>query len=85
MDTTGPSVTNCPNDIAESTELGTNGTNVTWTEPSASDLSGIPRRFQSHIPSTMFIIGDTNVTYTFVDTSDNTAMCSFTVTVYTGK
>ncbi|XP_072045208.1 hyalin-like [Amphiura filiformis] len=84
VDTTRPSLTaNCTNDVTTTTELGTNGTNVSWNEPNATDLSGKPRLIRSHAPSTKFPIGQTLVTYTFIDTSNNTATCSFTVTVNT--
>ncbi|XP_072044883.1 uncharacterized protein [Amphiura filiformis] len=81
VDTTHPSITNCTDDVTTTTELGTDGTNVFWNEPNATDLSGTPRRMGSHAPSTKFPIGLTIVTYTFFDTSNNTAICSFSVTV----
>ncbi|XP_072046221.1 hyalin-like [Amphiura filiformis] len=80
VDTIPPSIFNCTN-ITTSTELGTDGTNVSWSESFATDLSGTPRLIRSHEPSTKFPIGQTPVTYLFIDTSDNADTCSFTVTV----
>ncbi len=84
VDTIPPTVIYCPNNTATSTELGTDGTNVTWREPEATDLSGTPRQIRTHDPSSKFLLGETLVTYSFVDTSNNTAKCNFTITVYTG-
>ena len=55
---------------------------VTWTEPTASDDSGMtPTVTQSHQPGDSFPVGTTRVTYTFTDMAGNQAMCSFTVTI----
>ncbi|XP_072021501.1 hyalin-like [Amphiura filiformis] len=83
IDTTLPSITNCSNNIALSTELGNDGAIASWSEPSATDLSGTPQRIRSHAPSTKFPVGQTLVTYSFVDASNNTATCNFIVTVNT--
>ncbi|XP_072045211.1 hyalin-like isoform X2 [Amphiura filiformis] len=56
---------------------------VSWSEPNATDLSGIPRRIPSHTPGSEFLLGSTRVTYVFVDMSNNTANCTFLVTVET--
>ncbi len=64
--------------------MGTSMKVVTWTEPTATDLSGTPTRTRSHQPGVAFTVGVTNVRYTFTDTSDNVATCTFTVTLETG-
>lgn len=39
----------------------------------------------SALPGSLFMVGDTNVTYVFADSSGNLATCSFIVTVLTGE
>ncbi|XP_072046550.1 hyalin-like [Amphiura filiformis] len=83
VDTTPPTVTDCPTQIETTTELGTNGTYVNWTEPSAMDLSGTPEIHQTHTPATLFLRGVTVVSYLFLDISNNTANCTFQIVVET--
>ncbi|XP_072046222.1 hyalin-like [Amphiura filiformis] len=83
VDTTQPTISGCPSDIKMTTELGTNGTIVNWIEPSATDLSGRLQKTNTHVPPTFFILGKTNVVYSFVDSSNNTAFCTFVVNVIT--
>ncbi|XP_070547322.1 hyalin-like [Ptychodera flava] len=53
-----------------------------WTEPSATDNSGMePNVTQSHVPGDRFPIGQTFVTYNATDDSQNFAACIFRVTV----
>ena len=55
---------------------------VTWTEPTATDNSGMtPTVTQSHQPGDSFTVGITQVTYTFTDMAGNSAMCTFSVTI----
>ncbi|XP_072045206.1 hyalin-like [Amphiura filiformis] len=82
-DTTPPDISECPHDIEITTELGNLNATITWQEPTASDLSGSPRRTQSHEPGTVFPIGITPVTYSFEDISNNTATCRFLISVTT--
>ncbi len=57
-------------------------TAVSWTEPTASDNSGVtPVVTQSHRPGQNFPIGTTQVSYSFNDLAGNPAVCSFTVTI----
>ncbi|XP_072021512.1 hyalin-like [Amphiura filiformis] len=81
VDTTPPSISNCSNNITTSADLSDDGATVSWIEPSATDPSGTPQEMRSHGPSTKFPFGQTLVTYSFLDTSNNTATCNFTVTV----
>lgn len=80
-----PEITNCPNFIDELVECGLPGRNVQWTEPTASDLSGVALLTdRSHAPNSFFPVGTTTVTYTFTDSSNNAAVCSFMVVVIEG-
>ena len=55
---------------------------VTWTEPTATDNSGMtPTVTQSHQPGDSFPIRTTQVAYTFTDMAGNIAVCTFTVTI----
>ena len=55
---------------------------VPWTEPTATDNSGmVPTVTQSHQPGDSFNVGTTTVTYTFTDLAGNQAQCSFTIIV----
>ena len=54
---------------------------ATWTEPTATDNTGMtPTVSSSHQPGDSFPVGTTQVTYTFTDQAGNQAQCSFTVT-----
>ena len=85
MDTIPP-VISCINDIVQTVNFGTPGTSVSWTEPTATDNSGIVSLTQrTHAPGNFFLVGSTDVTYTFTDGSGNSANCIFTVTVVERK
>lgn len=67
-------------------ELGTPGTPISWTEPTAADSSGVSDIvLQSHKPGVVFGSGVNVVTYVFADASGNLARCTFTVVIRTGK
>ena len=85
VDTTPPEFEGCPNNIQTTTELGTLTKSITWTEPTATDLSGTPTRTRSHQPGDEFSPGVTSVLYTFTDESNNTASCTFSITLETGN
>lgn len=87
MDTTPPTVINCPSVVTETIELGLPGTQVPWTEPIATDASEPPPVVvvRSRNPGDFFPVGETRVTYTFTDSSSNEAFCIFTVVVQTRK
>ncbi|XP_072016323.1 uncharacterized protein [Amphiura filiformis] len=81
VDSTMPEIF-CLEDLTEETNLGSPGTTVTWIEPTAIDNSGVVSlSSQSHSPGSFFIVGETDVTYRFVDASGNEAQCTFVVTV----
>ncbi|PIK44136.1 hyalin [Apostichopus japonicus] len=77
-----PPVVSCIPDVTETTPLGTGGRLVFYTEPTATDDSGIVSLQQrTHGPGTFFSSGVTQVTYIFVDPAGNTAECTFRVIV----
>ena len=81
VDTDPPVVIGCPSNVAVAAPSGTVTQPATWTEPTATDNSGMtPTVTQSHQPGDSFPIGMTQVTYTFQDPSGNDATCQFTVT-----
>lgn len=83
-DTTAP-VVSCINDVFQSVGSSSTGTNVAWTEPTATDDSGSVAQTRSVVPGSFFSVGTTLVTYTFSDPSGNSASCSFNVRVLVGK
>ncbi len=59
---------------------------MTWTEPTATDNSGVVTLSQrTHAPGSFFVVGTTAVTYTYVDGSGNSAQCTFDVRVIERK
>ena len=84
-DTIPPTITGCPEPLTLPADAGSSTAIATWTEPTATDNSGIsPTRLQTHRSGESFTVGQTDVTYIFTDQAGNAATCSFTVTV-TGK
>ncbi|XP_071844247.1 uncharacterized protein [Apostichopus japonicus] len=76
-----PTIHNCPNDITVTAPVAEGSTTVTWTPPTATDLSGAVTPTSPQNPGESFIIGSTQVTYTANDGANNLAFCRFTVTV----
>ena len=54
---------------------------VNWDEPSVTDKYAPQTLTSSHSPGASFPIGDTEVTYSAIDSSGNTVSSMFTVTV----
>lgn len=80
-----PPVIACTNDLSQTVNTGVTGTTVTWTEPTATDNSGIVSlTSRTHAPGSFFPVGTTQVTYTFTDGAGNSASCTFSVTVIEG-
>ena len=75
-----PVVSNCPQPITMTIQLGTPSSTATWIEPTATDDCGVPTVLQSHRPGDDFPVGVTQVTYMFTDSSGNQETCTFTVT-----
>ncbi|WP_373493499.1 HYR domain-containing protein, partial [Aquiflexum sp.] len=76
-----PVITNVPTNIEISTDAGTCGAVVTWTEPSAADNCGIESFTADYTSGAFFPVGETTVTYTATDIHGNFETASFTVTV----
>ncbi|XP_033625699.1 fibropellin-1-like [Asterias rubens] len=80
-----PSV-NCPGDVFVTIGSANTQGFASWDEPMATDDNNVVRRsWRSHAPNTLFPVGATEVTYQWIDpTNDNTPLvCTFTVTVST--
>jgi lipoprotein signal peptidase len=80
-DTVKPILANCPTNISQTT-TGTTAI-VNWAAPTATDNCGTPTLTSTHNAGAAFPIGTTTVRYTATDAKNNTATCSFTVTVAT--
>ncbi|XP_033099723.1 uncharacterized protein LOC117103263, partial [Anneissia japonica] len=77
-----PEIQNCPVDQSVDTDIGSSSATVTWTPPTAIDNSNVNPTLTATIePGTEFNIGTTTVQYIARDSSGNTAICSFMVTV----
>ena len=77
-----PVVSGCPTTQRFTIPFGTTSRDVTWTEPTATDNSGVtPTVTRSHQPGQVFPSGMTEVQYTFVDVAGNSALCSFSVII----
>lgn len=78
-----PVILGCPSNITTNTDPNKCTAVVTWTPPTATDnCPGVViTRTAGPAPGSTFNKGATTVTYTATDTSGNTAVCTFTVTV----
>jgi hypothetical protein len=82
IDNTQP-VISCPSNITVESSCPS-GAIATWTPPVGTDnCASTTTRTAGPAPGSVFPIGTTTVTYTVTDASNNTASCSFTVTVLT--
>ncbi|XP_038068270.1 uncharacterized protein LOC119737763 isoform X5 [Patiria miniata] len=85
VDNIQPVISNCPSNRAVTAAVGATSAVVSWTEPTATDNSGLAvNRVTTNQPGSSFNLGTTTVTYTFTDNSGNEARCAFTVTVNQG-
>ena len=74
----------CPSSSSQVADAGSMTKTVSWTDPSATDSSGVPPTVTCTPQSGYaFMIGSDDVTCTAIDAAGNTALtdCSFTVTV----
>jgi Leucine-rich repeat (LRR) protein len=69
----------CPDNIIVSTVNAP--VSVFWFEPRVSDNCGYAYRTSNYKPNDTFAIGTTTVIYTAKDAKNNTATCSFNITV----
>ena len=70
-----------PTNITQTADAGQCTADVTWTEPTASDICGIASFTADATPGDAFAVGTTTVTYTATDVNGNTATGSFDITV----
>jgi hypothetical protein len=81
-DVTAPVIANCPANVTVTAAVGAINAIAQWTAPTATDnCAGTPTLTSSQASGTNFPIGSTTVTYTAKDAANNTAICTFTVTV----
>jgi hypothetical protein len=76
-----PVISDCPIDIAVSTDPNNCNALVNWTAPSATDNSGSVTLTSNFEPGSIFPVGITQVIYTATDMAGNQSICSFNVTV----
>ena len=84
-DTDPPRVRECPESFTTRLNPGQSAKAVTWTEPHFSDNVRIASVKKSHEPGTIMTLGEHLISYEAKDASDNTARCSFTVTLLPRK
>jgi gliding motility-associated-like protein len=75
-----PIISGCPTNITIGSDNGDCGAIVTWTAPTFIDNCGASMT-SNHNSGEFFPIGTTTITYTVVDGSGNTTICTFSVTV----
>lgn len=83
-DTTPPTISNVPNNIAVTSMTSSCQAPVTWVAPTATDLCGSVTLTSSVASGTSFTEGITTVIYTATDACGNVSTASFTVTVDCG-
>ncbi len=82
VDNIPPVITGCPDPINLIIPIGMTSLVVNWTEPTATDNSGIPPNvFKSHEPGEVFPVGTTQVIYVFTDTEGNEESCTFEIQI----
>ena len=81
IDIESPVITSNTAQVAVFTDPGQTTAPAMWTEPTATDNSGIYTMTSSHNSGSHFDIGITIVTYTAVDRAGNVATYSFHISV----
>ncbi|KAJ8047515.1 Hyalin [Holothuria leucospilota] len=82
VDTTPPTVKNCPNLIIETVPLDSLGTTVILNSPDVTDNSGQwSLRIEPDITNNYFTVGATHLKYIYTDASGNQATCDVNVQV----
>eukprot|EP00057_Strongylocentrotus_purpuratus_P033534 XP_791737.3 PREDICTED: hyalin [Strongylocentrotus purpuratus] len=78
-----PPDVNCPMDISRPVSQGISFLPVSFPDATATDNSGTAS-FVSVDPlsGSSFALGTTDVTFSFIDPSDNIGTCTFTITIY---
>jgi FtsP/CotA-like multicopper oxidase with cupredoxin domain len=77
----GPPQITCPDDITQDNDPTLCSAVVTFADPAATDDCGIPTVVCGPPSGSVFPVGDTTVTCTATDSSNQTADCTFQVTV----
>ena len=80
-DNENPVISDCPIDIAVSTDPNNCNAVANWTSPSTTDNSGSVTLTSNFEPGSIFPVGITQVIYTATDVAGNQSICSFNVTV----
>ncbi|MCS5571574.1 MAG: HYR domain-containing protein, partial [Pseudomonadales bacterium] len=81
MDVQNPEIMGMPASISLSSESGSCEATASWVQPTTGDNCSVLSFSGSHVSGTSFPVGTTSVAYTAVDTSGNTTVETFTVTV----
>ncbi len=76
-----PIVGNCPTSMTINIDEDETSAVVSWIPPFATDPDVPVVRTSNYEPMDIFPIGETTVTYTFVDNTNLGASCVFQVTV----
>lgn len=84
LDRTPPVIFNCPGNISTHTVSG--AASVCWSEPFASDDSGVAFQvsFPQFSPGNFIPVGEHDIIYSFSDLFGNEATCRFRITVSSG-
>ncbi len=80
-DSLAPTITDCPSDTTVGNTLSNCSAIVFWNTPSATDNCNLSSLTPSTASGSTFPIGTTAVTYTALDQSSNSTVCTFNVTV----
>ncbi|MEO1624623.1 MAG: HYR domain-containing protein, partial [Bacteroidota bacterium] len=75
-----PTWSNCPADVTVNADASCMGM-ATWAAPLASDNCGVVRIDSSNASGSSFGLGTSIITYVAFDAADNSATCTFRVTV----
>ena len=81
VDTVSPVITGCPSPITQNNDTDSCGAVVNWTAPTYYDNSDYYTVSASHASGDYFPVGTTTVTITVADSSGNSSVCTFDVTV----
>lgn len=81
IDNEDPVISNMPNNISVTANIGENNATVIWIEPTITDNVDVTSLVKSHTSGSTFNVGTTNVTYTVEDANGNQTSNSFNVIV----
>ncbi|MFZ4634311.1 MAG: HYR domain-containing protein [Saprospiraceae bacterium] len=81
IDQEKPVFTACPSNISVNASTGLCTATVNWNPPVATDNCTNLQISSTHQPGAVFQVGPTTVVYTVTDVGNNSAVCSFVVTV----